>query len=142
LDNRLRETAVKVAVWASTQHIVGEVWFAGSRVTAGPGATHCLDIIVVTLNHAQQVQIRRSGRQASTTGWEADMMGAVGEHHTLQILNAPSPVLVGDAVRIFSRGDAPASEIRCSPQRSETLGADASKTSSNVRGDNDDVRTL
>jgi hypothetical protein len=137
LDNRLRETAVKVAVWASTQHIIGEVWFAGSRVTDGPGAAQTLDIIVTMRDHAQQVQLRRSGRQVSTASWETDLKSAVRKPHTLQIVNAAAPELGCDAVKLFSRG-----ETRGDAQRSENFAADTGKPSTDVRGDHQNARTL
>lgn len=142
MDNRLRETAVKVAVWASTQHIVGDVWFGGTRTSKGATADGALDITVVLLDNDQQVQVRKSGRQTSRANWEADIESAVRQRHTLKVLSAPPFGIERQATRIFSRSDASTTEIRCNSMRAEPVSADVTQDLKDVRGEFENVRTL
>lgn len=139
MNNRLRETAVTVAVWASSQHAVAEVWFSGPRTVNTQGSHEMLEVIVVLTDHAHQVEARRVGRQISQSSWEFDIKRAVRGPHAIKILNAGTVVSDHNAVRIFSRSAEAASEIVCRPPRDQaaqspnSYKADASGEIGNVR---------
>lgn len=141
MDNKLRETAVTVAVWASSQHAVAEVWFGGPRVTDGSAPDSKLDVIIVMADHAQQVAARKEGRQVSTLTWEDDIKRAVRGTHVLQTVTALSKDAAAQAERIFARGAEAASEIRCA-NRSDASGASANQNNADARGEIGNVRPL
>lgn len=130
-----------VAVWASSQHAVAEVWFGGPRVAAGSTPDSALDVIIVVADHAQQVAARKEGRQVSTLTWEDDIKRAVRGRHVLQTVTAISKDVATQAERIFARGADAASEIRCT-NRSDATGAGATQNNADARGEIGNVRPL
>lgn len=142
MDHKLRETAVTVAVWASSQHAVAEVWFGGPRVNDGSVPDSVLDVIIVMADHAQQVAARKEGRQVSTLTWEDDIKRAVRGRHVLQTVAALSKDAADQAERIFARGADAASEIRCA-NRGDAPGVTATQNNTtDARGDLVNVRPL
>lgn len=113
MDNKLRETAVTIAVWASSQHAISEVWLGGARINEGSTPDQQLDVIIVMASHSEQVAARKEGRQVSTLTWEDDIKRAVRGRHVLQMVTAISKDAEAQAERIFARGAEAASEIRC-----------------------------
>lgn len=142
MDNRLRETAVTVAVWASSQYALDEVWFAGPRAASAQPSQEPLEIIIVMAGHEQQVAARKEGRQVSTSTWEADLRRAVRGVHGLKMLNAGAIVSDAQAVRIFSRHVSVAPEITCVPRRDEPVSAASNTYNADTRGDIGNARTL
>lgn len=140
MNNRLRETAVTVAVWASSQHAVDEVWFAGARTVNTQGSHEMLEVIVVLTDRAHQVEARRVGRQTSQSSWESDIKRAVRGPHAIKILNAGTAVTDHNAVRIFSRSAEAVSEIVCPPQREAAQSPNSYKT--DASGEIGNVRPL
>lgn len=128
-----------VAVWASSQHAIAEVWFAGPRTVGAQGSHEMLEIVVVTTDHAYQIEARRVGRQVSQSSWEADIRRAVRGPHAITILNAGTAVADSNALRIFARDAEAASDIVCPPRRQQaaqspnSYKADASGEIGNVR---------
>ncbi len=138
MDNKLRETAVTVAVWASSQHAISEVWFGGPRVTVGNTPDNPLEVIVVMAGHAQQVAARKEGRQVSTLTWEDDIKRAVPGRHVLQTVTILAKEAEAQAERIFARGAEAASEIRCA-NRGDIA---ANQNNAETRGELGNVRPL
>lgn len=138
MDNKLRETAVTIAVWASSQHAISEVWFCGPRVTNANTPDDLLEVIIVMADHAQQVAARKEGRQVSTLTWEDDIKRAVRGRHALQMVTAISKDAEAQAERIFARGAEAASEIRCA-NRGDVAG---NQNNTETRGEIGNVRPL
>ena len=142
MDNRLRETAVTVAVWASSQHAISEVWFAGPRVASAQASPDPLEIVIVMADHAQQVEARKAGRPVSTLTWEADIKRAVRGPHTFKLQNAGVDASAARAIRIFSRRAEVAPDIVCPPPRSEQPQTTLNSIGADARGDIGNVRPL
>lgn len=141
MNNRLRETAVTVAVWASSQHAIAEVWFAGPRTVGAQGSHEMLEIVIVMTDHAHQVEARSVGRQVSQLSWEDDIRRAVRGPHTIKTLSAGTAISDGKAVRIFSRDAEAASDIVCPPQRKQAAQSPNSYTAG-ASGEIGNVRPL
>ena len=138
MDDKLRETAVTVAVWASSQHGISEVWLGGPRINEGSTPDQQLDVIIVMASHSEQVAARKEGRQVSTLTWEDDIKRAVRGRHVLQMVTAISKDAEAQAERIFARGAEAASEIRCA-NRGDVAG---NQNNTETRGEIGNVRSL
>lgn len=142
MDNKLREIAVTVAVWASSQHAAAEVWFAGPRTVSAVPSRDMLDVIIVMASHAQQVDARSLGRQVSTLSWDADISRAVRGPHSLKMLNAGSRVDDAQAVRIYARWPEAAADIVCKPSRSDAAATKSNTYNADALGDFVNARPL
>lgn len=142
MDNKLRETAVTVAVWASSQYAVAEVWFAGPRTQSAGPSRDMLDVIIVMASHAQQVEARKEGRQVSTLSWEADIGRAVRGTYGIKMLNAGASVDDAQAVRIYARWPDAVADIVCKPSRSDAVSTTSKTYNADALGEFVNARPL